>query len=131
MALTYGTVQGVATMAADAVTPIQTARIVFYHDSVNNYDTSAHGKLLAVAALISASRRDGKTITLLGVSSFASQAATNASTGTILALSTVAISGADVTYDVVGSDYATEITNGVPCPAQDYPFGIDVYFTAA
>ena len=129
MAVTNGTCVGVTTSTSRAVSAMQTARVFLTHDSTNNYDTAAHGKLLGVAALISASRRNGKTITLQGCSSVSTQDATKASDGTILQLGTVAISTNDITYNVLQSDRATEITNGAPCAAQSDPFAIDVQFT--
>jgi hypothetical protein len=131
MAITNGTCVGVTTSTSRSVSAMQTARVFLTHDSTNNYDTSAHGKLLGVGALISASRRNGMTVTLRGVSSVSTQDASKASDGTLLQLGTVAISSADITYNVLQSDRSTEITNGAPCAAQNDPFAIDVMFTEA
>jgi hypothetical protein len=130
MAVTLGTAISVDTVVANYMGDakgVQIARILFYHDSTTNYDTATHGKITGVAALISASRRNGRTITLVGGAMLA-QHATKASDQSVLGLASVAVSTADITYNVTTSDFSTEVTNGAPCPAQDQPFGILVGF---
>lgn len=130
MAVTLGTAISVDTVVANYMGDakgLQVARILFYHDAVTNYDTAAHGKLVGIAALIAASRRNGRTITLVGGTMLA-QHATKASDQSVMGLSTIAVSTADVTYNVTGPDFTTEATNATPVAAQDQPFGILVGF---
>lgn len=128
MAAVTGTVWSVATTVSDAVTPVQQALVLF--TCSGTYAQADNGILAGVAALISASRRNGKTCTLLGC--MIGQPASNATDLTkILGLKTVAISTADITFEITDNDYTTEFADATALTAQSRPFGIVVAFTEA
>lgn len=129
MAVVNGTVHSVHTIRADAVgkgvAALQLAEILFYITS-GTYAQADNAQLQGLAALISASRRNGKTITLVDVAP--SQAASKSSDGAMVGMKTVALAGADATFELTDSDWTTELGNGA-VPAQHRPFGLLVAFT--
>jgi len=127
MALTSGTVHTVNTLQSDAVTSVQVANVLFTMSGT--YDQSANSSLVGVPTLIQNSRRNGKTVTMIGV--MPGNAAAKASApGTIMGLKTVAISSADVTFEITDGDFTTELA-AAAIPAQSRPFAILVAFTEA
>jgi hypothetical protein len=125
MTAVAGTVHSVHTLKADSVGPVQIAEVLFTVSGT--YASGDAGIITGVAALISASRRNGGgTINMIGVAP--SQAANKASDpANYLALKTVAISSADVTFVVTDNSHTTVIADGA-FPAQSRPFGISVSF---
>lgn len=127
MAVTNGTVHSVDTLMSEAVSPLQVARIKFTMSGT--YAQSDNSLLAGIATLINNSRRNGKTVTL--VDAMAGTPATKASNpAAILSVKTVAISSADLTFELTDGDYSTELANGA-IPAQDRPFEVLVAFTEA
>jgi hypothetical protein len=127
MAVTTGTVHSVDTLVSDAVTPLQLARIKFTMSGT--YAQGDNSILTGIGALISGSRRNGRTVTL--VDCMVGAPATKASSATaIMALKTVAIASADITFELTDGDYTTELGAGT-IPAQDRPFELLVAFTEA
>jgi hypothetical protein len=124
MALTTGTVHTVNTIQSDAVSPVQVAQVLFTISGT--YDTSLNSSLVGVPTLIQNSRRNGKTVTMVGamVGNTASKAS---APGTIMSLKTVAISSADVTFELTDGDHTTEMT-GIAIPAQARPFALLIAF---
>jgi len=127
MALTTGTVHTVNTLQSDAVTSVQVANVLFTMSGT--YDQSANSSLVGVPTLIQNSRRNGKTVTMLGVMT-GNAAAKASAPGTIMGLKTVAISSADVTFEITDGDFTTELA-AAAIPAQSRPFAILVAFTEA
>lgn len=127
MAAVTGTVHSVQTVKSDFDQPVQVAEVLFYLSGT--YAQADNGILAGVADLIEASRRNGKQVTMVGVS--VSQAASKESSpASFMSLNTVAISTNDVTFQVTDGDHSTELANGA-MPAQARPFGIHVAFTEA
>ncbi len=127
MALTSGTCVGVQTLISDSVGPVQEAEVLF--TMAGTYDQSADSSLVGVPTLIQNSRRNGKTVTMRGV--MMGQTATKASDPTaFMAVKTVAISSANVTFEITDGDYSTELA-AAAIPAQHRPFSIKVAFTEA
>lgn len=125
MAITNGTVFSVRTIESGAWDPKwQCAEILFTMSGA--YATANGSTLLAVAALITASRRNGMTATLRGV--MPGRPGTLQSDNSALSLKTVAISTNDVTFKLCGPDWATEIADGA-IGAQNRPFSLMVAFT--
>jgi hypothetical protein len=128
MAVVAGTVHSVHTLKSDAVTPLQIAEILFTVSGT--YAQADNGILSGVAALIQNSRRNGKTVSLVGV--MLSQTASQAADLTkFLSLKTVAIATADVTFEITDNHYSTEFADATALVAQSRPFGIAVSFTEA
>lgn len=127
MATLSGTLPQVDTLVSNSVGPAQVARIKF--NVAGTYVQADDAKLVGVPTLIQNSRRNGKTVTMRDV--MLGQVATKASDPTaILALKTVAISSADVTFEITDGDYSTELGAGA-VPDQMRPFEILVLFTEA
>jgi len=130
MAVVSGTVHSVQTIKSDyigALTAgsVQLAEILFTVSGT--YAQADNGILTGVAALIQGSRRNGKTANLLGVCT--SQAASKATDpAAFLGLKTVAISTADVTFEITDNSATTEFADATALTAQDRPFGIVVAF---
>jgi len=128
MAVTSGTVHSVRTREADALSPLQIAEILFTMSGT--YAQADDSILTGVGALISASRRNGKTVTL--VDCMRSTPATKASDpAVIMSIKSVAISTADITFAITDADYTTEHANATAIPAQARPFSMLVAFTEA
>ena len=123
MAAVTGTVHSVHTLKSDMVGPIQLAEVLF--TVAGTYAQADNGILAGVAALIQNSRRNGKTVTMTGVAP--AQAASTNTAGQYLGLKTVAISTADVTFEITDTHVSTELAAGA-MPAQSRPFGIVVAF---
>lgn len=127
MAVTTGTVHSVDTLVSDSVSNLQVARIKFTMSGT--YAQADDSKLASIATLINNSRRNGRTVTL--VDCMAGAPATKASSATaIMAIKTVAISSADITFEITDGDYTTELGAGA-IPGQDRPFELFVAFTEA
>src|SRR6185369_181131 len=133
MALTSGTVYSVETLRPNITDPYQVAHILFTMSGT--YDQSANSSLVGVAALIQNSRRNGKTVTL--VNCMPGQLARKDSNPALyMGLKTVAISSADITFEITESatagtpDFSTELA-AAAIPLQSQPFGLLVGFTAA
>lgn len=127
MAVTSGTVQTVDTLVSDAVSPLQVARIKFTMSGT--YAQADNSILSGIGTLINNSRRNGKTVTL--VDCMVGTPATKVSNpAAIMGVKTVAISSADITFELTDGDYSTELAGGA-IPAQDRPFEILVAFTEA
>lgn len=136
MALTTGTVHSVQTLRADSIAPFTLSSVltgqqyaeVFFTMS-GTYDQSANSSLVGVPTLIQNSRRNGKTVTMNGV--MGGQPASKASApDSMMATKTVAISSADVTFELTDGDFSTELA-AAAIPAQSRPFSIVVAFTEA
>ena len=131
MAVSTAVVHSVQTIKSDYIGvlgagSVQLAEVLFTIPTTETYAQADNGILTGVAALISASRRNGKTVNLLGVAP--SQSASQDSDRTkFFGLKTVAISSADVTFEVTDNHVTTELA-GAAMPAQDRPFGIVVAF---
>lgn len=128
MAVVTATVHSVQTLKADYIgsgTPVQVAEVLF--TASGTYAQADNGILTGVAALIQNSRRNGKTVNLLGVmaSQFASQATDQTK---YLGLKTVAISTADVTFEITDNSTTAEFADATALTAQDRPFAIAVAF---
>lgn len=128
MALTTGTVYpaDVNLWKGNSTSDVQVAQVLF--TMAGTYDQSANSSLVGVGALISASRKNGKTVTIRDAT-FA-DVARKQSDNSIMALKTIAISGADVTFEITDGDYSTELAAGA-IPAQSVPFSLLVVFTEA
>lgn len=123
MAQVSGTVYSVHTLKADHSGPIQVAEVLF--TATGTYAQADNGILAGVAALIQNSRRNGKTVTMIGVAP--SQAASDLS-GNYLGLKTVAISTNDVTFEITLNSPSTEYTDATALPTISRPFGMSVSF---
>lgn len=130
MTVVSGTVHSVNTIEAygGSISNLQIAQILF---TVSGTYAQADDAILEdVADLIGDSRRNGKTITL--VDAMGGHPATKASDpSAILGMKTVAISSADVTFEITNGDFTTEFTNATAVPEQDRPFALLVSFTEA
>jgi hypothetical protein len=128
MALTTGTVwpADVETIRGADSSDLQFARVLF--SMSGTYDQSANSSLVGVPTLIQNSRRNGKTVTMRYVT--CGGVARKSTNNAIMALKTVAISSADVTFELTDGDYSTELGAGA-IPAQAAPFSIIVGFTEA
>jgi hypothetical protein len=122
MAVTSGTVHSVHTLKSESLGPIQIAEIIFTMSGT--YAQADNSILAGVAALIQNSRRNGKTVNLMGASP--SQAASSGAD--YLGLKTCAIATADVTFELTLNSYTTEFTNATAIPTQNRPFGMVVSF---
>lgn len=127
MTAVAGAVHSVHTLKSDFNQRVQLAEILFTVSGT--YAAGDNGILTGVAALIQNSRRNGKTVTMVGVAP--SQAASKESNpASYMSLKTMAISSADITFEVTDASDTTEIADGA-FPAQARPFGMVVAFTEA
>jgi|SRR6478735_5399647 len=131
MAVSTAVVHSVQTIKSDYIGvtgagSVQLAEVLFTIPTTETYDQSANGILTGVAALIQSSRRNGKTVNLLGVAPSQS-ASKDSDRSAFFGLKTVAISTADVTFEVTDNHVTTELA-AAAVPAQDRPFGIVVAF---
>jgi hypothetical protein len=133
MAVVNGTVHSVETIRAANIDPMQFAAV--YFTMAGTYAQADNGLLVGVAALIAASRRNGKTITLRTASLW-QLARKTSNPALLMGLKTVAIASADVSFEVTEAatantvELSTELANGA-VPEQSVPFGILVGFTEA
>lgn len=127
MAVSTAVLHSVQTLKSDSVSRVQLAEVLFTIPTSQTYAQANNAILTGVAALIQNSRRNGKTVTMIGCAP--SQHATQDSDATIfLGLKTVAISGADITFEVTLSSDTTEYTDATAMVLQGRPFGIVVAF---
>lgn len=122
MAVVSGTVHSVHTLKPDAVGKVQLAEVLFTVSGT--YAQADNGQLLTVPTLIQNSRRNGKTVTMVGVAP--SQAATSGTD--VLSLKTTAISSTTVTFEITLNSPTTEFTDATAVPTLSRPFGIVVAF---
>lgn len=130
MAVVSGTVHSVNTIEAygGSISNLQIAQILFTVSGT--YAQADDGILENVDFLITDSRKNGKTVTL--VDAMCGHPATKTSDpSAILALKTVAVSSDDVTFEITNGDFTTEFTDATAVPAQERPFCLLVSFTEA
>jgi len=129
MAVTSGTVHSVCTIKsgyASASSIVQVAEILF--TVAGTYAQADNSILTGVAALITASRRNGRVITLLGACP-SQNGSSQADPSIYLGLKTVAVASADVTFEITLSSATAEYTDATALPTFDRPLGICVAFT--
>jgi hypothetical protein len=130
MAVSNATVYSVQTLRADFAQSVQLAEVLFTIATTETYAQANNAILSGVPTLIQNSRRNGKTVTMVGVCT--SQAASKQSNpASILGMKTVAISSSDVTFEVTDGDFTTEYADATAMTAQARPFGLLVAFTEA
>ncbi len=127
MAVVSGTVWSVDTLDSVATGQVQLARVKFTLSGT--YAQADNAQLQAVPTLIQNSRRNGRTVTMRAVMA-GDPATKDSNPATFMWLKTVAISSADVTFEVTDGDYSTELGAGA-VPSQMRPFEIWVGFTEA
>lgn len=128
MAVLSGTVHNIDTLVSRAVSELQVARVQFTISGT--YVQADNAKLVGVPTLIQNSRRNGKTVTMVDV--MAGTPTTKVSDASkIMALKTLAISSADVTFEITNEDYSTEFTDATALPDVNRPFEFLVAFTEA
>ena len=127
MTVVAGTIHSVDTLVSRAVSELQVARVQF--TVAGTYAQGDDGILSAVPTLIQSSRRNGKTVTMRDV--MLGTPGTRTDTGAVLTLKTVAISSANITFEIATSDYSTEFTDATAVPTMNRPFEILVAFTEA
>ncbi len=132
MTVATATVHSVHVMQADPVVgnAVQLAEVLFTIPTSMTYAQADNAILTGVATLIQNSRRNGKTVTLLGVVGF-QRASKSGDTATYLGVKTAAISSADVTFEVTLNSPTTEYTNATAMVEQSRPFSVLVTFTEA
>lgn len=129
MAVTSGTVYSVNTIKSDAVTGLQVAEILFTMSGT--YAQADDSILTGIAALIQDSRRNGKTVTLVDTMRGQPASSPAGAPTTFMSIKTVAISTADITFEITLGDYTTEYTDATAIATQDRPFSMLVAFTEA
>lgn len=129
MAVTSGTVSSVHTIKSNAVTDLQVAEILFTMSGT--YAQADDSILTGVAALIQNSRRNGKTVTLVDAMRGQPASSPAGAPTTFMSIKTVAISTADITFEITLGDYTTEYTDATAIATQDRPFSLLVAFTEA
>lgn len=116
-----------ALLSFDKDTGMQHALLTFR--VAGTYAQADDAELTGIPTLISESRRNGKTVTLIdamrGIP--ASKAASAIQT---MSLKSVTVAGDDVTFELTDGDETTELANG-SVPQQDRPFSVVVAFTEA
>lgn len=127
MATLNGAVHTVDTLMSRSVSEVQLARVKF--TVAGTYVQADNAQLVGVPTLIQNSRRNGKTVTMVGVMK-GTHATKESSPTSIMSLKTVAISSADVTFELTDGDESTELAAGA-VPGQARPFEILVGFTEA
>ena len=127
MTVVAGTIHSADTLVSRAVSELQVARVQF--TVAGTYAQGDDGILSAVPTLIQSSRRNGKTVTMRDV--MLGTPSTRTDTGAVLTLKTVAISSANITFEIATSDYSTEFTDATAVPTMNRPFEILVAFTEA
>lgn len=132
MAVTSGAIVGIETIKGDILADgLQHAAVLFTMSGT--YAQADNSTVAAVGAAISASRRNGKTVTLKDVMLW--QAARKLSDpGILLGAKTLAVSTDAITFELtLGStdnvlDISTEFTDATAIPTQSTPFGVLVSF---
>jgi len=130
MAVVSGTVHSVNGIDGygGQISALQVVQILF--TIAGTYAQADNGILAGIATLIGDSRRNGKTVTL--VDAMCGHPATKESDASaIMALKTVAIASADITFEITNGDFSTEFTDATAVPAQARPFALLVSFTEA
>lgn len=128
MAVTTGTIFSVNTIKSDTVSDLQLAEVLFTMSGT--YAQADASKLEDVGAAISAARKNGKTVTLVGA--MVGTPATKATDVTkIMAIKTVAVSSDDLTFKITNESFSTELGDATAIPAQHRPFSTVVAFTEA
>lgn len=130
MAVVSGTVHSVNTIEAygGSISNLQIAQILFTVSGT--YAQADNGILENVDFLITDSRKNGKTVTL--VDAMCGHPATKVSNpATTMALKTVAVSSDDVTFEITDGDFTTEFADATAVAAQERPFCLLVSFTEA
>lgn len=130
MAVSNATVHSVQTLKADYAQSVQLAEVLFTIATTETYAQANNAILSGVATLIQNSRRNGKTVTLLGCC-ISQSASKQSNPAAILGIKTVAISTNDITFEVTDADFTTEYADATAMIAQARPFGILVAFTEA
>lgn len=135
MAVTSGTVYSVATLKDDALVDGLKVALVLFTVS-GTYAQADDSILAAVPTAIQASRRNGKTVTIRDAMLW--QAARSATDpDVLLGAKTVAVSGADITFEVTlggganALDLSSEFTDATALPSFHTPMGFGVLFTEA
>lgn len=135
MAVTSGTVYSVASLKDDALVDGLKVALVLFTMS-GTYAQADNSQLLAVDQAIEDSRRNGKNVTMRDAMLWQC-ARSLTDPDVLLGLKTVAVSGADLTFEITlggganALDLTTEFTNATALPTQDTPFGVAVLFTEA
>ncbi len=127
MTAVAGSLLEVHTIKSDSVSAVQLAEVVFTVSGT--YAAGDDGIMAAIPTAIQNSRRNGKTVTLRGAC-VGQTASKNSDPTAFMSLKTVAVSSADVTFEVTDGDHTTEIADGA-FPAQERPFSLIVAFTEA
>ena len=130
MAVVSGTVTNVVTVPgfAGSVSDLQVAQVLF--TLTGTYAQADNGIVSAVATAIQNSRRNGKTVTLIdAMCGWKARIASDPST--YMALKTVAVSTADVTFEVTLNSMSTEYTDATALVATSTDFCMLVSFTEA
>lgn len=130
MAVVNGTVHSVNGIDGygGQISALQVVQILFTVSGT--YAQADDGILSGVPTLINNSRRNGKTVTL--VDAMCGHPATKAADAAqIMALTTVAVSGSDITFEITDGDFTTEYADATAVEAQARPFALLVSFTEA
>ena len=135
MAVTSGTVHSVAVLKADALVDRLHVALVLFTVS-GTYAQGDDSILAAVPTAIQNSRRNGKPVTIRDA--MLGQAARSATDpDVVLGAKTVAISSADITFEITlgaganALELSTEYTDATALPTFDTPMGFAVLFTEA
>lgn len=128
MAVVSGTVHSVNTVEglAGSVGSLQVAQILFTVSGT--YAQADNGILTGVAALISASRHNGKTVTLVDCMG-GIEATKGTDPSVYMYCKGAAVSSADITFEITLSSFTTEYTDATAVVAQGRPFSLLVAFT--
>ncbi len=128
MAVLAGSIQNIHAVEGLSWDPgIQYVEIVFTLGGT--YVQAENAILSAIPTAIAASRRNGKTVTLVDV--IMGRPARSAVDNSDLFVKTAAVSTADVTFEVATVINSTEYTNALALPALNRPFSMIVAFTEA
>lgn len=133
MAVTSGTVWSVQTVRSEHQDPVKIAEVLF--TMAGTYAQADNSQLLGVPTLIQNSQRNGKTVTIHDAMG-AQQARKATDPALMMGIKTVAVAGANVTFEITESavagvpDLSTELANGA-IPTQECPFSMYVVFTEA
>lgn len=130
MTVLSGTIHSVETVPgyAGSVGALQLANVLFTVSGT--YVQNDNAILTGVAALISASRRNGKTVTLVAALG-GTEATSAADTDVYMWCKSAAISTNDITFEITLSSFSTEYTDSTALPALARPFSLLVAFTEA
>ena len=131
MAVTYGTITSITTIRGGSYQPdgIECCLVEWTMSSADTYAQGDDSSVLAVASAIENTRRDGRVVTLVEACA-AHGAPTTADLSVIQGPGTLAVSTADITFDLNVADYVTEHANAL-ITATSGPMGAYVTFTTA